>query len=181
MDNNLTTIAKRYARALFETYDTADSRQAALDQAETILAVLGPELEERLAKPAVSSESKRGVLKELFKSVQVDTKLERTLYLLWENKRLAALRPFLLRLTELLDEALGMQRVEYQTARELAAGQQDRVQQNLEGVLGKKVRLSFSVNASLQAGCIVRVGYKVIDMSLKTRIGNLREAISQGV
>lgn len=181
MDTALTTVAKRYAQALFETYDTAEGKNAALSSAETLIAVLSPELEERLAKPAVSAESKKGLLKELIKAVHIDQNFERTLYLLWENRRLASLRPFLLKLTEFLDESLGIQRVEYQTAKELGSEHRESVRQKLEAALGKKVRLTFTLNASLKAGCIVRVGYRVIDMSLKTRIGNLKEAISQGV
>lgn len=181
MDTAVTTIAKRYAQALFETYETFDDKNGALSAAETLFAVLSPELEERLAKPTFSAESKKAFLDEVIKAVPLDQHFERTLYLLWENTRLSALRPFLSKLTEFLDESLGIQRVEYLTAKELGLDQQESVRQKLEEALGKKVRLTFTLNASLKAGCIVRVGHRVIDMSLKTRLGNLKEAISQGV
>jgi F-type H+-transporting ATPase subunit delta len=107
--------------------------------------------------------------------------LARTLDLLAERNRLGVLTAFLAELRRCIDGRLGIQRVEYLVATEMASAEQKALEASLVEVLGATVRLKVTVQPDLLAGCILRVGHRVADMSLKSRVLQIRDALSQGV
>ncbi len=181
MHRDAGTIAKRYALALFQCLDSEKQKTEALVSAENFEKVLQPEIEAHLARPVVSAASKNSLIKDIARELHLPTSFSRTLTLMWENGRLSVLRLFLRRLIELLDEDLKIARIDYSSAQPISDEERTALKSEFEKSLGKTVRMTFSVNEKLLAGCVVRVGFRVIDMSLRTRIGSIKEALSQGV
>ncbi len=67
------------------------------------------------------------------------------------------------------------------TAVPLSAEQQERITQQLSGSLGKKIRMTAAVDPSLLGGVIVRVGDRLVDGSVKTRLRLLRKELEGAV
>lgn len=181
MQSNGTAIAKRYASALFECLDTRELQQSVLEQVELMMRLVSPQVGSLLAKETVAPSFKKSIIDEISGAVKPDKLLSRTLDLLAERNRLGVLIPFLAELRRNIDGKLGIQRVEYVVASEMAAAEQKSLEASLVEVLGSTVRLKVTVQPDLLAGCILRVGHRVADMSLKSRVLQIRDALSQGV
>ena len=67
-------------------------------------------------------------------------------------------------------------RAEVTTAAPLGEAYYLRLQTKLEKMTGKRVVIDRRVDASLIAGVVTRIGDRVIDGSLRTRLQSLREA-----
>lgn len=63
---------------------------------------------------------------------------------------------------------------EVQSAEPLTAEQQERVTGDLRRKFGAGVSVTFTVDESLIGGLIIRVGDRVVDNSLRTRLGQLQ-------
>jgi F-type H+-transporting ATPase subunit delta len=181
MQSNGTAIAKRYASALFECLDTRELQQSVLDQVELLMRLVSPEVAALLAKQSISPTFKKSIIDEISAAVKPEKLLSRTLDLLAERNRLGVLTAFLAELRRCIDGRLGIQRVEYLVATEMASAEQKSLEASLVEVLGATVRLKVTVQPDLLAGCILRVGHRVADMSLKSRVLQIRDALSQGV
>jgi len=181
MQSNGTAIAKRYASALFECLDTRELQQSVLDQVELLMRLVSPEVAALLAKETISPTFKKSIIDEISAAVKTEKLLARTLDLLAERNRLGVLTAFLAELRRCIDGRLGIQRVEYLVATEMASAEQKALEASLVEVLGATVRLKVTVQPDLLAGCILRVGHRVADMSLKSRVLQIRDALSQGV
>jgi F-type H+-transporting ATPase subunit delta len=180
MQGNKSIVAKRYARALFECLETPALAAQVLEQTELILRVLTPEIESFLSKESVGAEIKSSLVLDLSKAIKADSLLERSLVLLADRNRLGVLRAFLMDLRSRIDAKLGIKRVEYVVSEGMAPGDLAAVQNGLAEALGGTVRLSVVVDPNLLAGCILRIGNLVADLSLRTRIMQMRESLSVG-
>jgi F-type H+-transporting ATPase subunit delta len=63
------------------------------------------------------------------------------------------------------------------SAHPLTAEQMQVLSESLQASIGKNVRISTRVDPSLLGGLIVRVGSKMIDSSLRTKLTNLKVAM----
>lgn len=181
MQRNGSAIAKRYSTALAESIEAEQPARQILGQCQLLLKLLIPEVESSLAKETVSAEFKAEILNEIRSSLGLHELLSRALHILWENNRLAVLRSFLIETIAALDLRLGILRVEYISATPVSDDEKSSLLTDLGQTLGKVVELTLSVQPELLAGCILKIGYQVVDMSLTTRITHIKEALSQGV
>ena len=60
----------------------------------------------------------------------------------------------------------------------LAPEQLESVQRQLAGAVGKEVKLAAAVDPSLLGGLIVRVGSRMIDASIRTKLRQLELALN---
>ena len=180
MSANLSAIAKRYSQALVECIGDDGVAGRIQQNVEDLLRCLSPEVEQCLAKETVTAEFKQSIIDDLVKAVAADQLLGRSLGLLADRKRLAVLRLFLVDVRTRLDARLGIRRVDYITAAEVTQDELRGIEKSLADALGGKVNLTVTVEPSLLAGCILRMGGLVADLSLKTRLMQLRESLSEG-
>lgn len=180
MHAHLSAIAKRYSQALDECIDTDALAKRIQDNVEKLLAALVPEIEQFFARDTVPQELKRSVAEELAQKLGVDDLVLRTLMLMSGRNRLGAIRLFLLDLRGRLDRRLGIRRIQYVSAAELSREDLKSIEQSLSEALGSQIVLSVSVEPSLLAGCILRLGNLVADLSLRTRMMQLKESLSEG-
>jgi F-type H+-transporting ATPase subunit delta len=77
----------------------------------------------------------------------------------------------------LLDAQRGIERAEVISAVPLDGGQRARIAELLEGIGGKEVRLTSTVEPRILGGLIARVGDRVIDGSVRTKLTEMRRRI----
>ena len=63
------------------------------------------------------------------------------------------------------------------SADELSDKQKNEIKDQLKSILGEKLSLNFNVNNKILGGLIVKIGSKMIDSSLASKINKIKVAI----
>lgn len=172
-------VANRYAQALFdigvETSTLAKLAEETQSFADAYTA--SPELRAILNNPIVSEASREALLREIASRTGAGTTLTNTLRLLAQRRRLAIVPAMARALGKMSDEKQGLVRASVSSAKPLEEAYARRLQGELEKMTGKRVILTRTVDASLIAGVVTRVGDTVIDGSLKTRLEGLKSQL----
>jgi F-type H+-transporting ATPase subunit delta len=183
----LSTIARPYARAAFESaqalqdlgaWSEALARAAAVVSDERVRALIGNprvapgELTDMLFELAAGSKGGRA------RASRSHQELRNLFQLLAQNRRLPALPKIAAQFETLRADAEKFATVEVRSARELTPEQAQRLQRVLERRLGRTVRLSTQVDASLIGGAVVQYGDFVLDGSLLRSLERMGSVIS---
>ena len=79
----------------------------------------------------------------------------------------------------LVDRQHGRERAHVISAVPLEAGQRDRLAGYLGGLVGKEIELTAAVDESILAGLVARVGDRLIDGSVRTKLQDLRKSLAE--
>jgi F-type H+-transporting ATPase subunit delta len=166
--------AKRYARAIFELAREEDLVERWAERLHTMRDILGrPEVVSVLANPTIDvkrREEAAAALLERHAGREV-TNLAR---LLVGANRVAELDGIIEQFELLADEAAGRVRATATTAVPLTRSDADKLEASLSRRLGREVRLSNQVDRAIVGGLVLRMGDRVIDASVATRLQQLR-------
>jgi F-type H+-transporting ATPase subunit delta len=99
--------------------------------------------------------------------------------LLAENRRAAALVSVIDAFQRLYDKHRGVVSAQVTTAVKLTAGQLAGVQKALAQALGKEPEITTAVDPSILGGIKVKVGSRLFDASLKTKLDTLKFALKR--
>jgi len=176
-DNAVTVgVAGRYASALFEL---ARERNE-LDQVDQDLgkfqALLdGSEDLDRLVKsPAFSAEEQERALGAVMDWAAVGATTGNFLKVVARNRRLFAAGDMVKSYRSLLARHRGEVVAEVKSAAALSDSQLAALKDQLKASFGKDVRLDTKVDPSLLGGLVVKIGSRMIDSSLRTKLTNLK-------
>ena len=168
-------LAGRYATALFELA----SERGALDRVETDLGALeqamgqNPDLGRMLRSPVVSRGEHERAMAALADSLSLGEVTSNFLGVLAQKRRLAALPGVARDFKAKLAERRGQQTAEVVSAVPLSPGQLDELKASVARYAGRDVSLTTGVDPGLMGGLVVRVGSRMIDASLKTKLHQL--------
>lgn len=176
----LTTIARPYARAAFETASAADGGTARWSEMLQLAAavVSDPAMQEVLANPSVDSQHKAGLVLELCGD-RLSADASNFIKLLSENNRLAVLPDIAEVFEQLRADAEATVEAELVSARTISDKQRNQIAAALGKHLGREVELKCTVDKSLLGGAIIRAGDLVIDGSAKGKLAKLAVALRQ--
>ncbi len=175
------TIARRYARAVFELGRDAGTL-------ENIVAELGRfaaayqasgDFRELDRLPNLGDQERRGVVDELGKRLGASDTAVRTVAMLANRQRLELLPDMAWLLAEMHDHHAGVVRVTVKSAKPLAGDYLARLTQKIEAATGKKAIVESAVDPALIAGVVAMVGDKVIDGSVRGRLDRLAASLRQ--
>lgn len=177
----MASVASTYARAfadvvLDERLDasraTAGLRRIAALLAESI------ELRRVWENPAVPVNEKRNLLDAIVKQEGIERPVRNLVAVLIDHRRIPMLGRIVEQLEKELNARLGFAEAEISSARELRDPEKRSLESQIEKVTGKKVRASYTLDASLLGGAVVRVGSTIYDGSVKGQLERIKEAIS---
>jgi F-type H+-transporting ATPase subunit delta len=137
-----------------------------------------PQLGTLLSSPAVARAGKRAVAEALVKRLGASRTLRNFLCVVLDHRRSRLLPEIQEALDRQLDERLGVTRVEVTSARELAKGDQAKLQAVLTRLTGRRVETEYRLDPELIAGTVVRIGSTIYDGSVRTRIEKLRHQLA---
>ena len=172
-------LAGRYAGALF---DLAKDR-GALDQVQADLSGLkgllaeSADLTRLIESPAISRDDQVRALTAVTKQAGASELTTKFLGLLADKRRAFALPDVIEAYASLLSEEKGEEQAEVISAVALTKEQADDVRQKISKSVGKTVTMTQRVDPSLLGGLVVRVGSRMIDASLKTKLHQLELAM----
>jgi len=181
MKSNPGQIVRRYATALFEAALESGALEQIADEADGFTKVFSPEVISFFINPGFTPEVKQQTIEEMTRGSSVHAILGGTFKLLLANKRIALVTEVLGDFLRKADTHRGIARVSLYTAHAITAEETREFEKALGDSLKKKVVLTQSVDASLKAGYVVKIGSTLVDASLKSRLQSLKETLSQGV
>lgn len=175
------TAARRYAEAAFEVAarDGSYARwRSELDAAGTIAAA--PQVGRSLANPAVPLEQREAAVAATIGKVVSKPALN-LITLMLRRGRIEQLPRVAAEFRRLDDARLGVTQATAVSAAPLSAAETSALVARLEGMTGGRVELQTSVDPGLLGGLVVRVGDRLIDGSVRGRLGRLRNQLVSGV
>ncbi len=170
--------AKRYARAIFEL--AKDERQVEqwAKRLQVVRDVLTrPEVTSILVNPSIAVQSRQDLVTALLQEhvAQEGVNLGR---LLVGASRVGDLDRIIEEYQLLADAGAGRVRAIATTAVPLSRSDADRLEQGLSRRLGRQVRLDSRVDRGIVGGLVLRIGDRVIDASVASRLQQLRRRLA---
>ncbi len=171
-------IGRRYAKAIFDLGKEEGNATALATQIGDFAGAYAAssELRDVLDNPIVPDASKKAILVDLAQKIGASETAQRALRLIAQHRRLRALPDIARHLARLVDADNKVVRAEVTSAAPLSETYLGRLKAELEKATGNKVTISTSVDPSLIAGVVTRIGDQVIDGSARARLRGLREA-----
>ena len=178
-DQTVSGVPGRYASALFELASEEKATEevgrqlgafgAAIDQSE--------DLNRLVRSPVFSSEDQVSALTAVAVELGVNGTTLNFLKLAAKNRRFAALPEMIKAYATLLSQSKGEIAGEVTSAEPLTDSQLSDLKAALKSSLGRDVALSTRVDSAILGGLIVKVGSRMMDNSLKTKLQNLKIAM----
>lgn len=175
------SIAGRYAQALFDLSQSGGGLDALAKDVETLSAALdeSPDLHRLITSPIYSRGDQKRAIAALAGPMELDRLTANTLGLMAENRRLFVLPQFLRALRERIAEAKGQLTADVTSAVALTDDQRWRLAETLGKQLGKDIQLNATVDEGLIGGLVVKVGSTMIDTSVRAKLARLQNAMRE--
>lgn len=176
-----TGIAARYASAVFDLASEGKDLKAleadivALEGAMTDSA----DFRTLLTSPLYSRDEQGGAITAIAKKMELSATTSNVLALLASKRRLFVLPQLVATLRERLAEERGEVTAEVTTAKALTKAQTDKLAATLKAQVGKTVTIKETVDESIIGGLIVKVGSKMIDTSIKSKLNALQNTMKE--
>ena len=171
-----TGLSGRYAAALYELADADNKLDKVADDLRALAVMIGEsdDLARLVSSPVLSrDEQTKGILA-LCKKAGMDELTQRFVGTTAQNRRLFALPGIIKAYLDELSRQRGEASAEIVSAQKLDETQLKAVTDELKKAIGTKVSVEQKVDESLLGGMIVKVGSRMIDSSLKTKLQQLR-------
>ena len=174
-------IAQRYATAIFEIA----KENKGLRGLETSLNELAAALEESadlrdlISSPIYSRSEQEAAIGAVAKQMGVAPVLVKALGLMAQKRRLFVVPQLIAALRDLLAEDRGEVTAEVVSATELTQAQTEKLAATLAERVGKTVNVNATVDESLIGGLVVKVGSKMIDTSIRSKLASLQNAMKE--
>ncbi len=174
-------IAARYATAVFELAKESKS----IDQIEADLTSLGDalgdsdDLKALISSPVYSRAEQGAAIGAIASKMGLSQTMSGTLGLMASKRRLFAVPYLVAELKRLIAEDKGEVTAEVTAATALTEPQQEKLAETLKKQVGQDVQINLSVDESLIGGLIVKVGSKMIDTSVRSKLVALQNTMKE--
>jgi F-type H+-transporting ATPase subunit delta len=174
-------IAARYATAVFELAKEAKGLKALEGDVDALSAALdaSADLRNVLGSPVISRDDQASAIAKIATKMKLSAVLTNTLGLMATNRRLFVLPQLLTTLRDMIANEKGEVTADVISAATLTKTQADSLAKSLTARVGKTVKLNATVDESLIGGLVVKVGSKMIDTSIKSKLASLQNAMKE--
>jgi F-type H+-transporting ATPase subunit delta len=180
-DKTVSGMAGRYASALFDLATEAgqvDQVQADLARFKALLD--GSDDLKRLVKsPVFSAEDQAKAVAAILDKAGIGGLAGNLIKVVASNRRLFAVEGVILGFNALVARSRGEITAEVTVAEALSATHSKTLSAALKDVLGKEPRIEVKVDPAILGGLIVKVGSRMIDTSLRTKLNSIRTAMKE--
>lgn len=174
-------IARPYAQALFDLAAGENSLEAVerglLDIVR--LADESPDFSRFLRSPVISADDKGTAMEAILQRADAHPTVANFVRVVARNGRLFVLPTIIQNFRALAAAARGEIAADVTSATPLSEAQRTTLAAALKQKIGKTVSLTEHVDASLIGGLMVKVGSRMIDSSLKTKLSAMRVAMKE--
>ena len=173
--------AGRYSTALFELAGEDKSR----DKAEADLIALETALEESddlgqlIRNPMYTRDQQGKAMAAVADKMGLTPMVKNVVGLMAAKRRLFALPEMIAGYKALMADERGEMSADVTAARELSDAQVKALSKQIKDATGKDVNLNVTVDPSIIGGLVVKVGSRMIDTSIRSRLNNLQNAMKE--
>ncbi len=181
METIVSGMAGRYATALFELAQAAGSTDAVAADLDRLKAMMAESADlDRLVKsPVFSADEQLKAMTAVLSAAGISGIAANFVKLVAQNRRLFALPSICAAFTALVSASRGQSVAQVTVAEPLSDTYYAALKEALAQKTGKDVSLDVSVDPSILGGLIVKVGSRMVDASLKTKLNSIRHAMKE--
>ena len=178
-DINVTGLSGRYAKAL---YDLAESGSATIEVERDLIDINkmiedSSDLRQLIASPILSRTEQMKAMKSILMKMKSSQLTKQFVGVLATNRRLSILKLIILDFRQILSSIRGEMTADVSSAKPLKKEQKVHLIKTLEGLVDGKVYLNLDVNPDLLGGLVVKIGSKMVDSSIQTKLQHLQLAM----
>lgn len=176
-----TGIANRYATAMFGLARDENALASLETDVDALDAAIreSADLRDLITSPIYSRDEQAQGIAAVAKAMDLSPHVSNLLALLASKRRLFVL-PHLIRvLREMIAAEKGEVTAEVTSAKALTKTQADRLAKSLSAQSGKDVKIVATVDESLIGGLIVKIGSKMIDTSIASKLRALQNTMKE--
>ena len=180
-DPSVSGVSGRYATALFELArdeKSIDAVKADLDRFEAMLAD-SADLKRLVRSPVFSSGDQAKALGAVLDKAGIAGISANFLEVLTANRRLFAVRDVMRAFRALVAKFKGEVTADVTVAEALSDRNLDALKSSLKSVTGKDVTLNVKVDPSIIGGLVVKLGSRMVDSSLRTKLNSIKHAMKE--
>jgi F-type H+-transporting ATPase subunit delta len=180
-DSVVSGVAGRYATALFELASEANAIDAVSADLEAFSAMLrgSADLTRLIESPAFSADDQASAVKAVLAQAGISGLSANFIGLVASKRRLFALPGMIAGFRKLVAEARGIVSAQVTLAEQPSPQRIDEIRAALKGVAGKDVDVAIKIDPSLIGGLVVKMGSRMVDASLKTKLNSIRLAMKE--
>ena len=174
-------VASRYARAIFDLVLDSDEVGELENNVESLSEALGnsQELRDLIASPLYTRDDQKAAIVAVGTKMKLLANLTNTLALMATKRRLFVLDSFLRQLKILIAEHKGEITADVVSAKSLTQGQSDKLAEAIKERVGKEIKINASVDESIIGGIVIKVGSKMIDTSIRSKLNSLQTVMKE--
>jgi len=174
-------IADRYASALYELSSEVKCTDEVLNDLLKIKNYINQSSDFKLLikSPLISADDKMNILKKILSKHSSNSLTSNFIKVITYNKRINFLPIIIDRYNSINTEKRGDVIADITSAEILTDQQKKGIKSQLGSMLGEKLSLNFKIDNKIIGGLIVKVGSKMIDSSLNSKINKLKIAMQE--
>jgi F-type H+-transporting ATPase subunit delta len=180
-DPSVSGVSGRYATALFELARderSIDPVMADLVRFDAMLAE-SPDLKRLVRSPVFSADAQSKALTAVLDAAAITGISANFLKVLTANRRLFAVTDVIRAFRALVARFKGEATADVTVAETLSDKNLDALKTALKSVTGKDVALNVKVDPSIIGGLVVKLGSRMIDSSLRTKLNSIKHAMKE--
>jgi F-type H+-transporting ATPase subunit delta len=180
-DPSVSGVSGRYATALFELardQKSVDSVKADLDKFSALLNE-SPDLLRLVRSPVFTADAQAKALEAVMAKAGIGGIAANFLKVLTKNRRLFAVADVIRAFRALVAQFKGEATAEVTVAEPLSDTNLDALKAALKSVSGKDVDLNVKIDPSIIGGLVVKLGSRMVDSSLRTKLNSIKHAMKE--
>lgn len=177
--SSVSGVAQRYASALFDLAREGSAIETVEAQLAAVTAMIGEsaDLRRLVESPVFSADDQERAIGAVADRARIDGLVGNFLRLVARNRRLFALPGIIKGFRDMAAHHRGEVTAEVTSARALSGEQTADLKAALKAKLGKEVTLVERVDPGILGGLVVKVGSRMIDTSLRTRLMTMKSQL----
>ena len=174
-------IASRYAKAVFDLAKEEKSVAKVEADLEALTALLNEsaDFNDLIQSPVYSRDQQAASVAAIAKKMGLTQVMTNVLGLMAAKRRLFVLPQLVAALRAAIAADKGEVTADVTSAKALTKTQSDKLAKTLAARFGKDVKINAAVDESLIGGLVVKVGSKMIDTSLRSKLNSLQTAMKE--
>ena len=180
-DPSVSGVSGRYATALFELARDEKSVDAVLADLTKFEAMLAgsPDLTRLVRSPIFGADVQGKAIASVLDDAKISGISAKFLKLLTANRRLFAVSDVIRAFRALVAKFKGEATADVTVAEPLSDKNLDALKTALKSVTGKDVALNVKIDPAIIGGLVVKLGSRMVDSSLRTKLNSIKHAMKE--
>ena len=172
-------IAERYATALYDMADEAKQLDGVAEDLRGLKSLLedSDDLRRLVRSPLIDRQVQTAAMMAVLEKAGVGDLTRRFVGVVGQNRRLFAMGGMIDAYLAMLARRRGEETAYVSSAAALSDEQLARLAESLRKAVGSKVRVETAVDPSLIGGLVVRIGSRMVDSSVRTKLQRMQLAM----